>query len=831
MNLVDFYKDAFQNTPIGRSKNALFYLDRIRNGESKKIIELVRAELDKEKKVKIKLKLPAVTFAGTFTTRAKANLKKSSGLCILDFDKLKTYDLVLELKEKLTNDSFIYSTWISPSGDGLKGLIKIPCIESNDEYNNYYKHIVNHFEWVNKEYGQNTIDTSGQDISRLCFESYDPNIYINLDSELYVDFIRTELVEINNTLGVVTNVPLTDQDQIANRLMIWFKKSYNGTNRNSSFHKLALAFNDFGVEKYIAEKYILANQQKDFDSKEIIALINSAYKHTSNFGSKQFEDKSKLKTISNMILVGKTTDFIKSKFQEISIDNLEVEIKAQKSKIDLDKFWTYNEEGRIVISHHKFKFYLENKNFFKHFPIEKSKTFTFITKDGNFVDEVSEFQVKDFVLNELLNSDNLDPFDLVAGSTKSFTPQYLSMLETAKFNIEEDGADFAILYFKNCVIKVYKDKVEQLKYEDLKGFVWKKQVIERDFIDADHHESEFRTFLWLAASKNVSKYNSLKSVIGYLMHSYKTSANNKAIIFNDETISDNPNGGSGKSLFWNALSKMKKVASIDGKTHDFNKSFPYQTVPVDSQLLVFDDVKKNFNFESLFSLITEGITLEYKGQDAIKLPVTKSPKIIITTNYTIGGVGGSFDRRKFEVEMSSYFNSEYTPLDEFKHMLFDDWNTEEWARFDHFMINCQKYYLQNGLVPFDFTNLEHRKLINETATEFLEWMQDGNIQEDHRHIKSVCFDNFLEENKDFRSWLKSKRFTLWLQKYCTYYKKVYTEGNSNGQRWFQITTATAEEIQTEEIQAEETPQVIGNRLVKNEVEEANEWDSLQNKVL
>jgi hypothetical protein len=315
------------------------------------------------------------------------------------------------------------------------------------------------------------------------------------------------------------------------------------------------------------------------------------------------------------------------------------------------------------------------------------------------------------------------------------------------------------------------------------------------------------------------------------MHSYKTSANNKAIIFNDETISDNPNGGSGKSLFWNALSKMKKVASIDGKTHDFNKSFPYQTVPVDSQLLVFDDVKKNFNFESLFSLITEGITLEYKGQDAIKLPVTKSPKIIITTNYTIGGVGGSFDRRKFEVEMSSYFNSEYTPLDEFKHMLFDDWNTEEWARFDHFMINCQKYYLQNGLVPFNFTNLEHRKLINETATEFLEWMQDGNIQEDHRHIKSVCFDNFLEENKDFRSWLKSKRFTLWLQKYCTYYKKVYTEGNSNGQRWFQITTATTEEPQTEELQPKETPQVIGNSLVKNEVEEVNEWDSLQNKIL
>ena len=788
MNLIDLYKNKTSVVPVGRPKDAIYYLERIRDGYVRKTIESLRSELDDVKKKEIKGSLSAVTFAGTFNKRAKAELKKASGLCILDFDKLKSFDLVKELKEKLSNNEYINACWVSPSGDGLKALVRIPPIESNDEYNKYYKSIVSYFDWVNKEYGEGVIDTSGQDISRLCFESYDPNIYINQESSLYVDFIQTELVEINNTLGVVTNIPLVDQDQIANRLMVWFKKSYNGTNRNNSFHKLALSFNDFGIEKYIAEKYILANQQKDFDSNEILALINSAYKHTSNFGSKQFEDKQKIKTISNMVLVGKSNDYISSQFSELSKEKVEAEILEQKKKINVNQFWTYNEDGKLTISHHKFKFYLENKNFFKYFPIDKSKTFTFITKDGNFVDEVTEFQVKDHVLNELLNNDNLDPFDLVAGSTKSFTPQYLSMLETAKFNIEEDGPDFSIIYYKNCALKIFKDRFEKVEYENLNGFVWKKQVIDRDFIDADHHESEFRTFLWLASSKNVNKYNSLKSVIGYLMHSYKTSANNKAIIFNDETISDNPNGGSGKSLFWNALSKMKKVASIDGKTFEFNKSFPYQAVPVDTQLLVFDDVKKNFNFEYLFSLITEGITLEYKGQDAVKLPVNKSPKIIITTNYTIGGVGGSFERRKFEVEMSSYFNSNHTPLDEFGHMLFDDWNSQEWARFDHFMINCLKYYLEKGLVPFEFTNLENRKLINETSAEFLEWMADGNISEDHRHIKSICFDNFIEENKDFRSWLKSKRFNMWIQKYCQFHGKQYKEGNSQGQRWFEITT-------------------------------------------
>ena len=67
-------------------------------------------------------------------------------------------------------------------------------------------------------------------------------------------------------------------------------------------------------------------------------------------------------------------------------------------------------------------------------------------------------------------------------------------------------------------------------------------------------------------------------------------------------------------------------------------------------------------------------------------------------------------------------------------------------------------------------------------------MGDGNISEDHRHIKSICFDNFVEENKDFRSWLKSKRFNIWIQKYCQFHGKQYKEGNSQGQRWFEITT-------------------------------------------
>ena len=71
------------------------------------------------------------------------------------------------------------------------------------------------------------------------------------------------------------------------------------------------------------------------------------------------------------------------------------------------------------------------------------------------------------------------------------------------------------------------------------------------------------------------------------------------------------------------------VSPIDGKQFDFNKNFAYQTLNADTQVLVFDDVEKSFNFESLFSIITEGITIEKKNKDAIKIPVSRSPKICL----------------------------------------------------------------------------------------------------------------------------------------------------------------------------------------------------------
>jgi len=767
-----FKKVTDTSTPY--NKDVLYCLDRIKNGKSKDVVLKIRSLENKEDQKPFKNNLPGVCFNGTFDNRKISGLTKRSGLIILDFDNIDSFDNAVKYKEELCQDKYVFSAWISPSGKGVKVLVKIP---TDNVFKGYFDALKIHF---NSDFWDNT----GSNIDRFCFESYDPDLYLNTESELWSVIEEPELDDIGSRNVLI---PVKSDNRIIDILLTWWHSKYGMKqgSKNNNLYILASSFNSYGINKTECEN-VLMKYDEGGKEKEIRKIINSAYSKTSEFRTKFFEDTNVKLKIEKHIRSGKKINDILRDLPEYTKEELEKCVDSIKETGNVEDFWTYSKHNKIQLSIHLFKYWLEQNNFFKYFPTN-SNTYTFIKKEQNIVEETNEKRIKDFTLAALMSRSEIgyQPFDLMAGSTKYFTGDFLSMLNSAEVDILQDTHDKCYLYYKNCCIEINKDSVITHEYIDLDGYVWKKQIIDREYKQSDHHESEFRTFLWLISGKDVNKYNSFKSVIGYLMHSYKTSANNRAIIFNDQTISENPNGGSGKGLFWNALAKLKKVSSIDGKTFEFTKSFPYQTVSSDTQLLIFDDVKKHFNFENLFSLITEGITLEYKGQDAIKLPIDKSPKIVITTNYTIGGVGGSFERRKFEVEMSDHFGYHWTPLDEFKHMLFDDWDENEWSRFDSFMINCCQYYLKNGLVSHDFTNLDVRKFIKDTSFEFYEWSKEDHLPLKTRLYKDDQHRIFTDEYTDYHK-LSKKKFTNWLLVYADFYKYKVMEGKTNNQRWIEF---------------------------------------------
>jgi hypothetical protein len=232
---------------------------------------------------------------------------------------------------------------------------------------------------------------------------------------------------------------------------------------------------------------------------------------------------------------------------------------------------------------------------------------------------------------------------------------------------------------------------------------------------------------------------------------------------------------------------IKKLVLINGKGFDINKPFAFQTVQTDTQVLLFDDIDKNFKFENAFSIITEGLTIEKKGQDAIKIPFNESPKISLTTNYTVKGDGASHRRRVFEVEIANHYNDTYTPEDEFGHQFFSDWDDNEWEKFDNFMIRCIQFYLNNGLVESNKVNLEFRKLKNNLGAEFIEFMESQRF-DGSRILRKDFRDNFNRQYKHLSKFNSAVIFNKKVKDYCKFNNIKFEEVKSNGVIFFELGT-------------------------------------------
>jgi len=744
-------------------------LDRVKNGESRNLVKKIREEKDKFERNELKKLLPAICFSGKFNKRNDSSLVEHSGLVCLDFDGYaKKKDLLYD-KDKLSKDKFALSVFISPSGNGLKVLVKIP-----PESNNH----VSYFNAIGKHFNSPHFDSVVKNVSRVCYESFDPLIYVNYDSELWTVLDEPEYVEVVKNVDAPT-IPITDENKIVEILVKWWTKKYPMVDgqRNHNVFVLAMAFNDYGIAKSLAGYVLNQYSDTDFPIGEISRTIDSAYINTGNFGTKYYEDTEKISEIKSQLNNGVSKNDIRYQLNGSDIDSeiIELVLNRIENSDSLDVFWTKNDKGLVKIIHHKFKTFLEDSGFYKFCP-EGGKNYVFVKVTNNLIDHTSEKEIKDFILNYLESMDDMSIYNYFADQTRFFKEDFLTLLSTIDIYFIEDTKDASYLYYINCAVKITENNVEPIDYLDLGGYVWKDHVIDRIFDICDDNSCDYKQFIRRICANDDARVKTMESTIGFMMHGYKNLSYCPAIILNDEVISDNPEGGTGKGLFMSAIGKMKKLVVIDGKAFAFEKSFPYQLVSADTQALCFDDVKKHFDFERLFSVVTEGLTLEKKNKDAIKIPFSRSPKIAITTNYAIKGSGNSFARRKWEIELHQHYSKDYTPLDEFGKHFFADWDEFEWCQFDNYMVSCLQLYLREGLVKSSFVNLNIRNLSAETSPDFIEWCGLVNGAEVNQELiigrkirLQDAYNEFISEYPDYapksRYSVSRMKFGKWVHSY------------------------------------------------------------------
>lgn len=193
------FENGIANTTNNRPIEIKEFLQILRTPDER--INRIRSETDKQERNNLKKGLSYVTFAGIFTKRANDFLVNSSGLACFDLDNVQNLE---EQKALILKDKYTHLCFISPSGSGLKFIVKIPKVKNDAEYKEYYETIKRHYKLK--------LDST-QDISRACYVSYDPDYFFNPKSEIFTE------KEIPRTLTEETEEQEAGDEKIINAII------------------------------------------------------------------------------------------------------------------------------------------------------------------------------------------------------------------------------------------------------------------------------------------------------------------------------------------------------------------------------------------------------------------------------------------------------------------------------------------------------------------------------------------------------------------------------------------------------------------------------------
>lgn len=299
---VTIFKNIFSKEPHFITVDKA--LERIKLGASKGLVLDIRLALDKEKANKLKLNLPSICFSGKFgADRKDEQLVAHSGFIVLDFDDIS--DLRDKQTEIIQRD-FVYACWVSPSGNGLKALVKIADGKKHRE----------HFQSLQEIFPE--VDRSGINVSRVCYESFDPDIYINEKAVVFTKAKKIEKV-------VVNEIETIDDSENFRRILKWLTNKNDAFvtgERNTYIFKLASACCRFGINEdaalsLISAEYLVSN---DFTMSEMRSAVKSGYRANRAIAGSAILQKEKL--------VNKTTNYeidVKKEFVDEKGDNYRVE--------------------------------------------------------------------------------------------------------------------------------------------------------------------------------------------------------------------------------------------------------------------------------------------------------------------------------------------------------------------------------------------------------------------------------------------------------------------------------------------------------------------------
>ncbi len=269
------YKNSLTKSSVEISEKEI--IEKIRSGfRIKGKIEKIRTEILNNGKSdvsnKLKMELPAFIIAGRFSNvgRGKENLLSYHGWMIFDIDNIKSEEEFQKIFNKLKQNPLVRTVFRSPSGNGMK-IIVVTDNKDSGKHTELYKKLMKHLESE-----LNVKFDSTCDVNRLCFYSYDPDIYHNENSEIFEfenseeNFSEEESIEIFETQFIREMEYTID---FTNKVSDFIKE-----NRNNYIYLLGKNCFGSGLNKQMVIDYCIINfEDEDFNGYEIQLILENSY--------------------------------------------------------------------------------------------------------------------------------------------------------------------------------------------------------------------------------------------------------------------------------------------------------------------------------------------------------------------------------------------------------------------------------------------------------------------------------------------------------------------------------------------------------------------------
>jgi len=687
----------------------------------------IRVSKDNDAKKLLKQTLPAFSLGKYMDDYISSkNCIQSFGMVIdidnLDPEKFKeTFTQVKSIPE-------VYAAFRSPSGNGIKAILLFEiqldsALSGAISFPDYYRQVYRYY--TQKLFRMENLDEKTCDICRLCFFAHDPDLYVNPNPKfLEVEKDKSAILAFNEippkSVSVRSPIPCGNgQDYTEEPLTDGLKARITEASKYLSdlsepdWFRIALilrAYGEFGWQTFLA-----------------LSQGGAKYKDTESEIRKKFDSAGSQSPTDRKVTLGTLFHLAKQNgWKELDTD-----------------FWTIT-ESKEELRPPKVAFppclvipFLSLHGFHRLQSIDAERT-SFIQVVENIIYEKSYEEIVDFLRHYIKTnakpSERKLVLDAFLNAHEMFAKKSLfKNLDILEPKILKDTKDASYFFFQNSWVQITSDGRETKSYSYLPGHIFESQINSKTIeLTEDFGDMEiFMRYTTSAGSEEVrnKRYDSLRSVIGCLLHSYNNC--DKAFLLTDERFSEDiaeANGGTGKSIFGDSIGHLRPFVSIDGKNWDGkNKKFVFQEINGYTKVIHFNDVKMDFNLEDIFNEVSSKLTVEKKFRDPFALQGLDRPKIVVSTNFNLKGNGGSFKRRIYTVELNQHYNDNYRPINDFEKRFFDEWDEKDWNQFFSFYFSCLQFYLKNGLTEEVKINSDKKKVQVQVGSMFFEYFNTDRI--------------------------------------------------------------------------------------------------------